>query len=354
MVQRGDLLATINATGTLEPEEVVDVGAQIAGEIESFGKDPSDPSEADQLRLARRAGDRPRPARRRALQGRASNQARASLAKAEADVEQAAGQAPAGRARARAGPAAARRRGQISPQEFDDRLPTPRPRRPTWPSPRARVALAKANLEEASVNLGYTTIRSPVKGVDPRPPRQHRPDRRRQPERAEPVPDRQGPEPDGDLGLGQRDRRRPDPRRASRSGSPSRAFPRETFRGKVAQIRLNASMTQSVVTYTVVVDVDNAERQAPALPDGPAPVRGRGADATSCSSPTPPCAGQPAVHHVAPEYATEFAAALRERAAPRGRAARARRASRDRDAAARLAGIANGEFVRPVAVDASA
>ena len=30
-VKRGDLRATIDATGTMEPEEVVDVGAQGAG-----------------------------------------------------------------------------------------------------------------------------------------------------------------------------------------------------------------------------------------------------------------------------------------------------------------------------------
>src|SRR5882672_10845570 len=38
-VTRGDLLVTISATGTVEPEEVVDVGAQIAGKIKEFGKD---------------------------------------------------------------------------------------------------------------------------------------------------------------------------------------------------------------------------------------------------------------------------------------------------------------------------
>src|SRR5437868_5658186 len=43
-VVRGDIRSTIDATGTIEPEEVVDVGAQIAGEIQSFGTDPSDPS----------------------------------------------------------------------------------------------------------------------------------------------------------------------------------------------------------------------------------------------------------------------------------------------------------------------
>src|SRR5207248_212347 len=39
-VERGDVATTINATGTIEPEEVIDVGAQIAGQILSFGTDP--------------------------------------------------------------------------------------------------------------------------------------------------------------------------------------------------------------------------------------------------------------------------------------------------------------------------
>src|SRR5262249_21151207 len=36
------------------------------------------------------------------------------------------------------------------------------------------------------------------------------------------------------------------------------AFPDQTFRGDVAQIRLNAQMTQNVVTYTVIVNTDNS------------------------------------------------------------------------------------------------
>src|SRR5437016_2194412 len=40
----GDLALRINATGTIEPEEVVDVGAQVVGVVKSFGPDPSDPS----------------------------------------------------------------------------------------------------------------------------------------------------------------------------------------------------------------------------------------------------------------------------------------------------------------------
>jgi len=38
-VKRGDIAATISSTGTIEPVEVVDVGAQVAGRIDSFGKD---------------------------------------------------------------------------------------------------------------------------------------------------------------------------------------------------------------------------------------------------------------------------------------------------------------------------
>jgi HlyD family secretion protein len=37
------------------------------------------------------------------------------------------------------------------------------------------------------------------------------------------------------------------------------AFPNETFTGKVAQVRLNATTVQNVVTYTTVVDFDNPQ-----------------------------------------------------------------------------------------------
>ncbi len=40
-VKRSNLVATISATGTVEPEELVDVGAQVAGQISAFGKDES-------------------------------------------------------------------------------------------------------------------------------------------------------------------------------------------------------------------------------------------------------------------------------------------------------------------------
>ena len=53
--------------GHCEPEEVVDVGAQVAGKIQSLGIDPRDPNRVDRLRLAGGGRDRARANRRFAL-----------------------------------------------------------------------------------------------------------------------------------------------------------------------------------------------------------------------------------------------------------------------------------------------
>ena len=37
------------------------------------------------------------------------------------------------------------------------------------------------------------------------------------------------------------------------------AFPGRVFHGRVGQVRLNATMTQNVVTYTIAVDTDNSD-----------------------------------------------------------------------------------------------
>ena len=42
-VKRGDIELAVHAIGTLEPEETVDVGAQVAGTITKFGDDPAQP-----------------------------------------------------------------------------------------------------------------------------------------------------------------------------------------------------------------------------------------------------------------------------------------------------------------------
>src|SRR5436309_3090080 len=44
VAERGELLATINATGTVEAEENIDIGAQVQGMIKKFGEDPKNPN----------------------------------------------------------------------------------------------------------------------------------------------------------------------------------------------------------------------------------------------------------------------------------------------------------------------
>ena len=51
------------------------------------------------------------------------------------------------------------------------------------------------------------------------------------------------------------------------------AFPDDIFRGEVSQIRLNASMTQNVVIYTVVVTCRQSGSQTASVSDGRCEIR---------------------------------------------------------------------------------
>ena len=79
-----------------------------------------------------------------------------------------------------------------------------------------------------------------------------------QPQCPQPLSHRQGPDPSPGLGLGQRSGYRPyppGPARHLHRGRPSRGY----LSWEVGKIRLNATMTQNVVTYTVEVDTDNSD-----------------------------------------------------------------------------------------------
>jgi HlyD family secretion protein len=164
-IRRGDLSASIDATGTIEPEDVVDVGSQVAGLIRSFGEDPHDPgrpigygSLVTKDTVLARLDDSLYKARQA--------QARAGLAKAEAEVKQAEAKLRQARRELdrqirlhQKGP------GITSQQDTDAALASYENAEAAEAVARGAVEVAKADLEEASVNLGYTTIRSPVQGV---------------------------------------------------------------------------------------------------------------------------------------------------------------------------------------------
>jgi HlyD family secretion protein len=325
-VKRGDLQATIGATGTLEPEEVVDIGAQVAGMIKEFGKDPRDSTKLvdwgtpvepgtvlakidDSLYTA--AED----------QSKANlGQAQASLVRAEADLNQMKAklvQAQKDWERAQAlHPSKA-----VADVDYDTAQATFETAKANVGVDEAAIAQARqgvvqaqANLKQAQINVGYCTIKAPVKGV---------------------IVDRR-------VNIGQtvvsslstpslfliaKDLKRIQVWASVNEADIGQihagqkatftvdAFPGETFQGVVEQVRLNASMTQNVVTYTVVVSTDNSSGKL--LPYLTANVKFQIAEHTNVLMvPNSALHWQPQPYQIAPDAREALAKAKSERRQP--------------------------------------
>jgi HlyD family secretion protein len=258
-VKRGDLLSTIGATGTVEPEEVVNVGARVAGLIESFGNDPQypkDPGKFVDYGTIVNKGDLlaeidPTPYEISLEQAKATfEQSEANLLQCEVKLKQA--EREWNRAESLLPKKA------ISDADYDTALFS-------YQSAKAAVALAKASVHQsqqavrlAKVNRDYCTIRSPVRGT---------------------IIDRR-------VNIGQtviaalnapslfliaKDLTKMQVWASVNEADIGRirlkmpvqftvdAHEGRTFHGQVTQIRMNAQMTQNVVTYTVIVSTDNSD-----------------------------------------------------------------------------------------------
>ncbi|HWD19879.1 MAG TPA: efflux RND transporter periplasmic adaptor subunit [Verrucomicrobiae bacterium] len=266
-VRRGDLVLTIAATGTVEPEETVDVGAQVAGRVDSFGKDKNGKaidygSIVDEGMVLAKIDDSLYAADV-ALAKAQVDQDKAGVGRAQADLEQqkaklAQAEADWNRAQ-KLGPSEA-----LAPTAYDSYQANDA-------IAKANVALSQASLEQAKAaavqaqatldrqlqTLGYCTIISPVKGVII--------DRRVNIGQTV-VSSLNAPSlfliakdltrmqvwvsvNEADIG-------------SIHPGQPVSftcdAFPNDEFQGTVGKVRLNATMTQNVVTYTVEVNTDNS------------------------------------------------------------------------------------------------
>ena len=162
LVKRGDVAATISASGTIEPVEVVDVGAQVAGLIKSFGTDISGRtidygSVVDEGAVLAKIDDSVYAADLSvARRGRIECRCKCGADEGQARSGRGGMETRTGFIRQQIG-----RRKWITTRT---RLITKSPR-PMSPSPMRDVAQAQASLEKAQRNLDFCVIKSPVKGV---------------------------------------------------------------------------------------------------------------------------------------------------------------------------------------------
>lgn len=267
-VTRGKTTQTILATGTIEPEDLIDIGAQVTGQIMKFGTDTNGKevdycSEVKKGQLLARIDDVTYKAEVTISKANLTT-ANAQLAGAQADAAQL-------NAKLRQAEREWKRAQQlgvgdaVSQKDYDAYLSAYEVAKANLnvgeakiKQAEAAIAQAQAQLEKAERNLSYCDILSTVDGIII--------DRRvnigqtvtasmstpslflvakdlRKIEIWVPVNE-------ADIGaikIGQRVRFTVD------------AFPEHDFEGKVARIRLNASMSSNVVTYTVEVATENPD-----------------------------------------------------------------------------------------------
>src|SRR5712692_4831040 len=177
VAERGELLATINATGTIEAEENIDIGAQVQGMIKEFGKDPKDPkktidygSEVDEGTVLAQIDP--------ALYKASVDQATANLHQAEANVHLAEANLISLRSKREQTKRDWDRVQKLAPTKALSDLDVDTAKN-AWETADAAVPGGEASLEAAKrqvevnramlqtaqTNLNYCTIKSPVKGV---------------------------------------------------------------------------------------------------------------------------------------------------------------------------------------------
>jgi HlyD family secretion protein len=255
IVKRGDVAARIGATGTIEPLEVVDVGAQVAGRISVFGLDKEAKaldygSIVEQGALLAKIDD--------SVYAADLSVAKAGQLSAAANLEQ---------AKAKFDQAASEwKRAQalfdsklIAQVDYDTAKANYEIAKASVSVANSGIAQAQADWEKAQRNLDFCTINSPVSGV---------------------IIDRR-------VNIGQtvvsslnapslfliaRDLTKMQIWVAVNEADVGRikpgapvtftvdAFPGREFQGTVGKVRLNATMTQNVVLYTVEIDIENADK----------------------------------------------------------------------------------------------
>jgi HlyD family secretion protein len=268
-VLRGDVQELIPATGTLEPVDSVDVGAQVAGIITAFGPDPHDPTKTVDFRTEVEQGSLLATIDT-SLYDADKQQADAQLASAKASLEVAQANlenynAKLDEALADWNRAQALGAGEsLAQTTYDGYKATYETAKAQVDQGKAAITQAEASISEAQAqdnlaarNLAYCTITSPVKGtiID-----------RRVNIGQTVVSSLSAPS----LFLIGTDMSKMQIWVSVNEADSSRitvGMPvfftvdgmDRTFKAVTGKIRWNATMTQNVVTYTVEVNADNPD-----------------------------------------------------------------------------------------------
>ena len=247
-VERGDVRVLISATGTLRATTTVAVGSQVSGQVQSVAVDFND-------RVAKGQAIAmldPAPFRTRL------KQAQADLASARASVNEA--QATQRNAEADYGRKSdLLARQLIARSDADLAMAFREQARARVASAQAAVQQRQAGVDNAQLDVAYTVIRSPVDGVillRAVEPGQTVAASFQTPvlfQIAEDLAQMQI-----DLSIDEADVGQ------IKEGLPVSftvdAFPDRQFSGEVKQVRLSATSNASVISYPVVVQVDNADQ----------------------------------------------------------------------------------------------
>jgi HlyD family secretion protein len=246
-ITRGDIVDVISATGTIEAVTRVEVGSQVSGSVKELNADFNTFVRKGQV-LARLDP---------ALFATQVEQARASVIRAQAEVDRLnVSLADAQAKLARTESLAARL--LVSASDLEDAQVSVRSAAAQVKSAEASLTQARASLGQAQVNLDHTVITSPIDGIVIS----------RNVDAGQTVAaSMQAPT----LFVLAADLAR---MRVSASldesdvgrvveGQPVTfrvdAYPSDQFTGTVAQVRLQPVVTQNVVTYTTIIDCQNAE-----------------------------------------------------------------------------------------------
>ena len=253
-IKRGDLISSISATGTVEPEEVVNVGAQVNGLIIAFGDDPKSPSQyTDYCSVVEKGA---------VLARLDPTFYQGQLEKAEAVLQQSRANQMQLEARAKKAERDMKRAETLKPKkaiassDYDTVVSDYEASKANVATGLAMIRQNEAEVKTAQVNVNYCTIKSPVRGniID-----------RRVNIGQTVVASFNAPS----LFLIAKDLTRMQIWASVNEADIGRirlhmpvhftvdAYPGEKFQADVIQIRMNARMEQNVVTYTVIAATNN-------------------------------------------------------------------------------------------------